>query len=79
VAESNGKKRFAVGPYMNLGMQLAIAVICGTAVGYWLDSKIHSSPIFLLIGLFMGSAAGFLTIYRTVYPIRKDKQSDRNP
>jgi len=75
VEEDGGRKRPVIGPYMNLGMQLAIAVIIGTALGYWLDNKLGSSPLFLLLGVLMGSTAGFMNIYRTVYPDRRKKDS----
>jgi len=50
-------------------------VIIGTALGYWLDNKLGSSPLFLLLGVLMGSTAGFMNIYRTVYPDRRKKDS----
>ncbi len=77
MSDSDGEKRGAIGPYMDLGLQLAIAVILGCALGYWIDSKLHSSPLFLLIGVLMGGAAGFISIYRAVYPVRKSKRSDK--
>ncbi len=56
-------------PYIDLGLQFAIAIALGVAGGYWLDTKLNMKfPIFLILGLFLGATAGFLRIYRTVYP-----------
>ena len=71
MTEKDRKKRVLIGPYMDLGMQLAVAVLIGTLLGYWLDSKLASSPLFILIGLFVGATAGFINVYHTVYPPRK--------
>ncbi len=75
MTEEGGRNRPAIGPYMNLGMQLAVAVILGTALGYWLDSKLGTSPLFLLLGVIAGGTAGFMNVYKTVYPDRRDKES----
>jgi len=75
LAEEGGRKGTTIGPYMNLGMQLAVAVIIGMALGYWLDSILGTSPLFLLLGVLAGGTAGFMNIYRTVYPDRRDKDT----
>jgi ATP synthase protein I len=77
VTDSDDKKRVIVGPYMDLGLQLAVAVLLGTALGYWIDSKLHSSPLFILIGVLLGAVAGFTNIYRTVYPASNNKSSGK--
>jgi F0F1-type ATP synthase assembly protein I len=65
----NYQKNFKeVARYLDLGLRFAIAIALGVGVGYWLDLKLHTLPLFLVLGLFLGMAAGFLTIYRTVYP-----------
>ncbi|MFQ5602158.1 MAG: AtpZ/AtpI family protein [bacterium] len=53
--------------YLDLGLRFALAISLGVGGGYWLDSKLHTMPLFLIIGLFLGAASGFLSIYRTVY------------
>ncbi len=68
----------SVSPVLNLGMQLAIAVAMGFGGGYWLDNKIGTLPLFTLIGLCVGAAAGFLNIYRAVYPTKDKAAKDKN-
>jgi|GEM_PF-1245155 len=63
--------------YVDTGLQFAIAVALGIVLGYFLDSKLNTLPIFLVIGLLFGAAAGFLNIYRAVYP-RSQKDSQKS-
>ncbi|MFQ5822705.1 MAG: AtpZ/AtpI family protein [bacterium] len=57
-----------VAPYFDLGLRFAIAIILGVGGGYWLDSKLNTTPLMLILGLFLGATSGFLTVYRAVYP-----------
>lgn len=58
---------------MTLGIQFAVAVGLCIAGGYWLDLKLGTTPLFLILGVFLGGSAGFLNIYRDVYSEKKDK------
>ena len=66
-----------VGPYLDLGMRMALSLVVGVFGGLWLDRKIHTTPLFLIIGFFFGSIAGFWSIYRTIY-IKNQKNQDRD-
>jgi F0F1-type ATP synthase assembly protein I len=71
LSENHSKsKRSAssVAPYIDLGLRFALAILIGTGGGYWLDSKLGTTPLFLIIGVFLGATSGFMTIYRAVYP-----------
>lgn len=65
-----------VAPYLDLGLRLALAMVLGVYGGYWLDNKLATTPLFLLLGMFIGAASGFMTIYRSVFPTKKD---DKKP
>ncbi len=62
------KSRPTIGPYLDLGLQLAVAVCIGFGIGYFLDNHLHSRPIFIVLGVLLGATAGMLNIYRTVFP-----------
>jgi len=53
-------------------------VMLGLGLGYLIDSKLNSTPVFLLIGLILGAVAGFLNVYRTVYPRKEDQKHKRS-
>jgi len=48
-----------LGKYMGLGLQIAASLAFFMFVGYWVDLKFNSSPIFLLVGFLMGMIGMF--------------------
>jgi F0F1-type ATP synthase assembly protein I len=66
------------GHYLGLGMQFAVAILLGLWGGWWLDSKLSVSPLFLLLGALLGGAAGFYALYRAmVEEQEKERQRKR--
>jgi F0F1-type ATP synthase assembly protein I len=65
-----------VAPFLNLGTTFAVTVGLGTAAGWWMDARFHTSPWLLLVGIFLGLAAAFVGFFRTVLP-RKGGGGDR--
>jgi len=47
----------------SLGFAVALAVVIGLAVGYWLDKLFGTSPWLTLIFLVLGIVAGFRNLY----------------
>lgn len=45
------------------GLTFVVAIILGMWAGWWLDQKLGTSPKLLLVGLFLGIAAGFKNLY----------------
>jgi ATP synthase protein I len=54
----------SAGAYAGLGLQFALAIILFLFIGKWLDEKLGTSPWLLIVGVFLGATAGFLSIYR---------------
>lgn len=52
--------------YAGAGLQFALTIVIFTFLGIWLDNRLHSSPWFVLICVFVGAAAGFYSIYRAL-------------
>ena len=51
------------GVAFDLGIRLGISVILGLGGGLLLDSWLHTSPIFTLIGMVLGIGAAMYTIW----------------
>jgi F0F1-type ATP synthase assembly protein I len=51
---------------MGIGASMAASVLAGLGVGYWLDGKLGTEPLFLLVGSALGILGAFLHLYRTV-------------
>ena len=47
-------------------MQFAVAVLVFVFGGLWLDKRLGTSPWLVILGVFVGGAAGFLSMYRKV-------------
>jgi ATP synthase protein I len=50
--------------YAGVGIQFAIAIVLFALGGNWLDERVGSSPLFLILGVFLGGAAAFYSMYR---------------
>ncbi len=62
------KKLFReLGYYSSLSFSIAIAMLIGLGIGYWLDTRVfNTSPWLTLIFLGFGVIAGFRNIYLAV-------------
>ncbi|OGN81586.1 MAG: hypothetical protein A2X23_13205 [Chloroflexi bacterium GWC2_73_18] len=50
--------------FTEIGLVLLIAVLAGVLAGSWVDRQLGTTPIFLLVGLILGLAAGTFAVYR---------------
>jgi F0F1-type ATP synthase assembly protein I len=66
------------GPYLTMGMQLAIAVVAFFFLGRWLDSVFDTSPWLMVTGLLMGTAGGFISFFRSVVAMGKREEKSRH-
>jgi F0F1-type ATP synthase assembly protein I len=49
-----------------LGLSIALPVVLGLAVGYWLDTRLHTLPWITLILTLIGAVSGPIFAYRWV-------------
>ena len=52
-----------------IGWFIAISIVIGIYAGLKLDTWIHTKPLFMLIGLLMGTIVAFYGTYRAVQTI----------
>ena len=55
------KKLYLLG---TVGVQLAVSIVIGFLMGLGLDRWLDTGPLFMLVFIFFGVAAGFLNVYR---------------
>lgn len=66
---------------LGIGWYFAVCVVLGVLGGRWLDGRFGTSPLFALIGTFLGLAAALYGGYRVLterllYPRRKGGPED---
>ena len=55
-----------LGVYLKSGIELISAIIVALVIGIFLDNYFQSKPIFLIIFLILGFAAGIMNVFRSV-------------
>ena len=51
---------------LRIGVELVSTLIVGGGLGYLADGYFGTSPVLIVVGLFLGMSAGLLNVYRTV-------------
>jgi ATP synthase protein I len=59
--------------YSSLSFSIALSIVIGLGIGYWLDKKFETTPWFTLIFLGLGVIAGFRNIYMALQRARRLK------
>jgi ATP synthase protein I len=54
-----------------VGVELLSALIVGVGIGWGLDRWWHTSPLMLVVGVFLGGAAGIANVWRLMAPKRR--------
>ena len=63
---------------MGMGFYIAIAIILGIWGGLWLDGKMNTGPLWLIIGLVMGIAVAALGVNNMIKPFMEEaKKTDK--
>ncbi len=63
-----------VGPYVGLGLQLAVTVTVMVFLGIWLDGQFETKPILTIVFAFFGVFAGMYTFIKSVLKAGNDKE-----
>jgi F0F1-type ATP synthase assembly protein I len=56
---------------VGLGTTLAVTVLAGLGGGYWLDGRLGTRPVFLLVGGVLGLGAALCHFFRVVAGLDK--------
>jgi|YNPNPStandDraft_1061719.scaffolds.fasta_scaffold238783_2 F0F1-type ATP synthase assembly protein I len=71
--KKSGSKK-AILDAASLGIFIAVSVSIGLIAGNWLDGKIGTSPLFLIIGFLAGVVSAGMEVWRIV---KKSSREDK--
>ncbi len=63
--------------YLGLGLQFGAAIVLFMLAGMWLDRRLGTVPWLMVIGVFVGAAGGFYSIYRRLMDDQKREDAAR--
>ncbi len=66
-------KRQSIGRALRLGTDLVAGVAVGGLIGFWLDRWFDSKPLWFIVFFLLGTAAGFLNVFRTAREIQEEQ------
>ena len=59
---------------IGIGWYIGLSILLGVLAGLWLDDKLNTRPLFVIIGLVLGVSLAFYGFYRRLLPLIRDKQ-----
>jgi len=63
---------------VGVGFFIGGSILLGVLAGLWLDTKLNSAPIWVIVGLFLGLVIAFYGVYRMLLPFMGNKQDKEN-
>ena len=67
-----------IGSYGTVGLEFALSVLFGLAVGSWLDDRFNAGSSLTLIGFGFGLAAGSRAIYRALKRANREAEEQEH-
>ena len=63
---SKGPPELSALRFLWVGWVLVLCIVIGFFLGSWLDQELGTSPWLVVAGVFLGTAAGFIELFRSV-------------
>jgi F0F1-type ATP synthase assembly protein I len=63
--------------FAGMGIQFAVAIIVFLFAGQWVDKRLGFNGLFTIVGVFVGAAAAFYSMYRKISAAQKQDDEDR--
>lgn len=61
-----------------MGLQFALSILLFLLAGQWVDRKLGTAPLFLIVFVFVGAGASFYSTYRKLMTQqRRNQERDR--
>ena len=68
--QSTGGEPSALALGLRVGLELVVALVLACAIGYGIDRLLGTKPVFLILFVPLGAAAGILNVWRVFAPGR---------
>ena len=69
------------GAFAGFGIQFVVALLLFLYLGQWVDRRLGTAPLFLVLGVFVGAGASFYSMYRGLTAgqrrAREEKERER--
>ena len=74
-----GKRRTSgsAAEFAGIGFQFAGAILLFLFAGQWLDRRLGTAPLFLIVGVFLGASAAFYGMYRRLMAAQRRDAEER--
>lgn len=62
-----------------VGFYVGGSIVLGVFAGLWLDSKLNTAPILVIVGLLLGLVVAFYGVWKMLLPFidkKRDKESN---
>ncbi len=61
-----------------VGFFIGACIVLGVIAGIWLDGKLNTEPVFVIIGLVLGIIAAFFGVYQMLRYLLSDQEDKEN-
>lgn len=75
-SESDRTLWAAAGEFTGYGLTWALSVLLFLLGGWWVDERLGTTPLLMIVGAFVGAGAGFYSLYRHVIASTLPKDSE---
>lgn len=63
--------------FAGIGLQFAVSIVLFVFAGQWLDRRLGSGPVFLIVGAFVGAGGAFYSMYRKLMASQRDNDESK--
>ena len=60
---------------LGVGFFIGACILLGTFAGFWVDGKLGTKPLFMLLGLFAGLALAAIGVYQMLLPLLRNRKN----
>jgi ATP synthase protein I len=64
--------------FTGVGFYIGICIVLGTFAGLWLDGKLNTKPVFMIVGLLCGLVVAVYGVYQMLRPLMSNWRDKEN-